>query len=77
MIFQEKYLSRYIPLADEISLFGRLYFMRCWIGCLNFLRNWGFAIIYCPVCDVINFEINLSFLIERFFYITKKSYNVT
>ena len=31
------------------------------------------VIISCPVCDVINFEINLSFLIEPFFYVTKKS----
>ena len=25
-----------------------------------------------PVCDVINFEINLSLLMKLFFYITKK-----
>ena len=31
------------------------------------------ASICCPVCDVINSEINLSFLIKPFFYITKKS----
>ena len=30
-------------------------------------------IICCPVCDVINFEINQSFLIEPFFYTAKKS----
>ena len=29
------------------------------------------CIAICPVCDVINFEINRSFLIEPFFYITK------
>ena len=29
--------------------------------------------ISCPVCDVINFEINLRYLIELSFYITKKS----
>ena len=30
------------------------------------------VIIYCPVCDVINFEIKHSFLIKTFSYITKK-----
>ena len=29
--------------------------------------------IYCAACEVINFEINHSFLIEPFFYITEKS----
>ena len=29
--------------------------------------------ICCPVCNVINFEINLSFFVKPFFYITKKS----
>ena len=31
------------------------------------------VIICCPVCDVINFKINHSFLVKPFFYITKKS----
>ena len=31
------------------------------------------VIICCPVCTVINFEINLSCLIKSFIYITKKS----
>ena len=31
------------------------------------------VIICCSVCNVINFEINLSLLIKPFFYITKKS----
>ena len=31
------------------------------------------TIIYCPVCDVINFEIDLSLLINPVFHITKKS----
>ena len=30
------------------------------------------VIVYVPVCDVINFEINLSFLIKQFSNITKK-----
>ena len=32
----------------------------------------GIAIIYFPVCDVINVEVNLSFLIKPFSYITTK-----
>ena len=33
----------------------------------------AFIVIVCvQVCDVINFEIYLSFLIKPFFYITKK-----
>ena len=31
------------------------------------------AIVCLPGCDVINFEINLIFLIKQFFYMTKKS----
>ena len=31
------------------------------------------AIVYFPGYDVINFQINLIFLIKSFFYITKKS----
>ena len=31
------------------------------------------SVIYGPVCDVKNFQINYSFLIEPLFYITKKS----
>ena len=30
MIFQEKYISCYIILTDQISSSGFLYFMRCW-----------------------------------------------
>ena len=32
-----------------------------------------FLIIHLPGCDVINFEINHSFLIKQFFRMTKKS----
>ena len=49
-------------------------------GCLYFLRYWPICalsvcivIIYCAVCGVISFEINHSFLIKPFFYITVKS----
>ena len=39
---------------------------------LEILGNMSIVIIYCPVCDVINFEINLNFLIKSFSYMTKK-----
>ena len=63
MIFQEKFFSCYILLADQISV----------CGCLDILGYMCIAIISCPVCDVINFEINHNFLVKPFFYITKKS----
>ena len=40
---------------------------------LEILDNISIAIIGCPVCDVINFKINLSSFIKPFFCITKKS----
>ena len=36
------------------------------------LENICVVIICCPVCDVKNVEINLSFLIMTFFYLTKE-----
>ena len=36
------------------------------------LGNMGIAIIYLPVCDVINFEINLSLRMKPFSYMNKK-----
>ena len=39
---------------------------------LELLGNMCMAIICCPVRDVINIEINLSFLVKAYFYITKK-----
>ena len=41
---------------------------------LETLDNFYIATICCPVCDVINFEINLGFFIKPFFYKTKKSW---
>ena len=40
---------------------------------LQILGNMCIVIISCPVCDVINFEIKLNFLIKSFSYIAKKS----
>ena len=39
---------------------------------LEILGNMRIAIVCIPGCDVINFEINLVFLIKPFFYMTKK-----
>ena len=45
-----------------------------WLPLLfEILGNMFIVTIFCPVCDVINFEINHSFLIKAFFYITKMS----
>ena len=35
------------------------------------LNNMSIVIICFPICDVVNFEINLSFLIKPFSYMTK------
>ena len=40
---------------------------------LEILGNMCTAIVYQPDCDVIKFEINLTFLIKLFCYMTKKS----
>ena len=40
---------------------------------LEMLGNMCITIVYFPDCGVINFEINLFFLIQSFFYFTKKS----
>ena len=62
IIFQEKSFSCYILLTDQMSLSA---FTSWDIGHYEYCNQ------CCTVCDVINFEINLSFLIEPFFYITK------
>ena len=40
---------------------------------LEILGNMCIAMICCPVCDVITFEINYNFVIKPFFNISKKS----
>ena len=40
---------------------------------LEILGSMCIAIICCTLCDIKNFEINLSFLFKLFFYITKTS----
>ena len=61
------------------KLFLMLYFINwpnfnVWLSLLlEILSNMSIVIVYLPGCDVINFEINLNFLIKLFFYKTKKS----
>ena len=56
------------------KIFRMFYFINCssfnvWLPLLlEFV-----VITCCQICDVMNFEINLSFLIKPLFYITKKS----
>ena len=56
MVFKEKYFSRYILLTDQISL----------SDCPRDLVQYIIIIACFPGCDLINSEINLSFLIEPF-----------
>ena len=47
---------------EIVSLFGYLYFVFCEI-----LGNMCIAMVCKPGCDVMNFEVNLIFLIKPFF----------
>ena len=55
------HFSCYALLSDQTSLPDCFYFLRIWSICV--LQG----------CDVINFEINLIFLINAFFDMTKSS----
>ena len=57
--FSATYISCYILLTDLISLPDCFYFTRYWSICV--------LIVFSLDCDVINFEINLIFLIKPFF----------
>ena len=65
--------------CDNFRIAGRKYFINwtnfiVWLSLLlEVLGNMRFAICYCPVSNVINFEVNHCFLIKLFFYISKKS----
>ena len=64
MIFQEKYFSGYVLLTYYINVWLPLFHVTCW--------NIVIILVCFPVCDVINFETDFSFLIKLFFYMTKK-----
>ena len=66
MIFQQKCCSYYILLTDQISLSGYPYFLRYWAVCVLQLFVNQFV-------NVINFTVNLIFLIKPFLYIVKNS----
>ena len=55
-----------VPLTDQISLPDCLYLLRYFSIC-------AVPLIISPDCAVINFEINLIFLIKPFSYMTEKS----
>ena len=65
MIFEEKCFPYYTLLINQITF----------SGCLYFLRYWAIFVFNCLLigCDVINFEINLTFLIKLFFSAWPKS----
>ena len=48
-------------------------FIACLCLLLEILGGMCIAIVCFPVCEAINFEINLVFLIQPFFYMTKTS----
>ena len=65
MVFQEKYFSCYILLKDKIYLSDCLYFMGYWA--IYVYWNYLLSSLW-----RLSFEINLSFLIKLFSYMTKK-----
>ena len=64
--FQEKYFSSYILLTTQIFLSDCLYF-------IEIFRKTCAAIFRYQFCDVINFEIYLSFLTKPFSSMNKSS----
>ena len=66
LLFKKKCSSCYILLTDQMPLAD------C-ILLLEILGNICIAMVCFPGCDIINFEINLIFLIKLFFYLTKMS----
>ena len=67
MIFEEKCFSSYILLTDQASNLPDCLLV------LEMLGNMCIAIICFLICEVMNFEINLSILIKPFSYMIKKS----
>ena len=59
MIFEEKYITCYIPLTDQILLPDYLYF-------------YEIIVVFFTGCGIMNFEINLRFLIKQFSQLIKK-----
>ena len=57
--FSKKFFSSYVPLTDQILSADCPYVLRYWAICTQY-------------CEILNFEINIMFLIKPFFYMTKK-----
>ena len=68
MNFQEKYSSCYILLTDEILLSDCLYFSKYWVVCV---LQWSYY--NCLLTRLTKFDINLTFPIKVFCYMTEKS----
>ena len=83
LIFLEKSLGKVSPPHFMYDFLRKMFFMLhsvnwptfiAWLFLLlEILGNMCIAIVCFPDCDVINFEINLIFLIRLFFSLTKKS----
>ena len=81
--FSEKGLGLVSELYFVYDFSRKKFLMLYSINCPNFivwlpllleiLGNMCITIVCLPGCDVINFEINLVFLIKAFCYMTKKS----
>ena len=74
IIFQEKCFSCYIRLTDLTKFHIRIAIASeiLDIMCIEILENMYIVIVCLPGCDVIKFQINLTFLIKPFFYMTKR-----
>ena len=81
--FLEKGLGIASPTHFMYDFSRKMFIMLCYVNWTNFitwllllleiLGNKCIAIVCFPGCDVINFQTNLIFLIEPFFYMIKKS----
>ena len=81
--FLDKDIEIVSPLYFVYDFLTKIFLILCSIKWQNFivwlpllleiLDNMCIVIVYFPGCGVINFEIKLTFLINPFFYLTKKS----
>ena len=66
-MFEEKYFSRYILLTK----------FNCLVAfTLGYSEQYVIAIVYKPGYDVMNFEVNLIFLINPFILKTKRAFKM-
>ena len=69
------FLHHILHITFQEKCFHVVFYLLTKFHCVVVFTSWdiGKYVFCCPVCDVINFEINLSFLIKSFSYIMKKS----